>query len=74
MSNKEWAPIDDAPKDATPVLGWSKIDGMVIVQWQDYGMYDGAWYIYDSNCDYDNFATPTHFMRLPDPPSKGDRQ
>lgn len=64
----EWKPIDTAPKDNIPILGYD--DGiMTVVIWHGYwGLTVVGSYAND------NEWTPTHWMPLPDPPmsNKGD--
>jgi hypothetical protein len=62
----EWQPIETAPKDGTPVLGYRDVDGvMATVYWTTWG----GWSLvapggYAEEDDWE----PTHWMPLPDPP------
>lgn len=66
MQNKsKWQPIETAPRDGTPILGYA--DGkMATVKWNDYDFWDlfvcGSW-------AEDGEWNPTHWMPLPDPPN-----
>lgn len=59
----KWRPIEDAPKDGTPIIGaWQCLNGtwdMDIVRFVDWD-----WW----NYYFDGTHTPTHWMTLPDPP------
>lgn len=62
----DWQPIETAPRDGTPVLGYMPSyyqgkGGRSVILWLD-----GEWF------DNRAFATdPSHWMPLPDPP-KGE--
>lgn len=55
-----WEPIASAPKDGTPILGWSGHSYEVAV----WNHASEMWLICDGEYSFD----PTHWMRLPDPP------
>jgi hypothetical protein len=61
----DWQPIETAPKDGTPILGFmpsddfSPITGIEVIWW-DFG----AWLM---GCEA-VIDHPTHWMPLPDPP------
>lgn len=59
----QWQPIETAPKDATPVLGYRKsMDDMVVASFQV-----GRW-ILDAGWPLRPDAPLTHWMPLPAPP------
>jgi hypothetical protein len=77
----EWHPIETAPKDGTPVLGYRDVDGvMATVTWIQsitYGEWAGSWGLvllkdmasFSAHSEIDMWW-PTHWMPLPDPPKK----
>lgn len=62
----EWQPIETAPKDGTPVIGfdpvreseWPLMHGVEFMRWLDGMWLDPATHT----------MRPTHWMRLPEPP------
>lgn len=65
----EWQPIETAPRDGTAVLAfWNPLKGGD--QTPCYGVVrctDGRWH-YDDEYDDEDWATPSYWMPLPDPP------
>ena len=72
----EWQPIETAPKDGTPILGFMPD---AAIQWQimpiemlDFGDDDGPeWFQADRDDGRALDVEPTHWMPLPHPPSDG---
>ena len=61
----DWQPIKTAPKDGTQVLGY--FDGHVVVMlWFTYSNDYTCWETVDAETEVD----PTHWMPLPNPPTK----
>ncbi len=63
-----WQPIDTAPKDGTPILGWDGRD-LAVVYWYAFEHPGGAWFL--STVDLsgaDGLSQPTHWQPLPEPP------
>ena len=64
-SKSHWQPIETAPKDGTPILGYCE-GYMTTVEWVALG---GFWNL----CECGKFAedgewNPTHWQLLPEPP------
>jgi len=62
----EWQPIETAPQDGTVIAGWNSTDNCITtVHWEhgywilEYGERDGF-------CEWE----PTHWISLPNPPTK----
>ena len=75
----EWQPIETAPRDGTPVLGYRDIDGIMgMVKWiqsATYGEWAGSWdLVLPSTHSEIDMWWPTHWMPLPEPPQEGDRK
>lgn len=73
MSN-EWQPIETAPKDGTWILLYKEQELSGIVQVDEWcpSIQTVKW-AYDRWCEcsgYSAFATPTHWMPLPKPPTE----
>ena len=70
MTDKEWQPIETAPKDGeTAVLGYQSINE---ANWVIAPMYfnDGGWLLvafHDANIEFE--MHPTHWMPIPPPPN-----
>ncbi len=66
----EWQPIETAPKDGKPVLGWAKsFTYPCVFQWQtedDNADCVEGWYVYGVE---HATAEPTRWMPLPKPPT-----
>jgi hypothetical protein len=61
-----WQPIETAPKDMTRVLGYVE-ESVVVMWWFTYSSHDyGCWETVDGESEVD----PTHWMPLPNPPTK----
>lgn len=64
----EWQPIETAPQDGTPVLGFWKGDGRHVDE-RNYALTlfeRGTWLdALDSSVEY---GDPNHWMPLPEPP------
>lgn len=63
-----WQPMETAPKDGSHILVW-RDSGVHLVRWKrvgDDGFWD-EWHVPLRNLS----IQPTHWMPLPDPPSKG---
>jgi hypothetical protein len=68
-----WQPIETAPKDGTPILGYR--DGqMTTVVWKRWGEWAGEWCLVAPGyyAEADDWE-PTDWTPLPDPPPE-DRQ
>jgi len=69
----EWQPIETAPKDGTPVLGYAD-GGIATVTWiqsTTYGAWAGSWGLLLPGTDSENLMWwPTHWMPLPAPPAE----
>lgn len=65
LKEREWQPIETAPKDGSEILGWSSISGEAYVMWWEAIHSDWVWCINDLE---DMFCDPTHWMPLPEPP------
>jgi hypothetical protein len=70
---QEWRPIEEAPKDGTPVMLFSRYEGINLARWITQGQ--TGWIGFADHSDaYDNgenkitVTAPTHFMPLPEPP------
>jgi hypothetical protein len=67
----EWQPIETAPKDGTPVLGFFGLTAgdeppdMAVTK---FNPESGAWI--STEVPFEEFDTPTHWMPLPDPPKE----
>ena len=64
----DWQPIETAPRDGTVVLGWNKLDGILVYRPVTYGSNNqfAGW-----NAEYDGEGVadePTQWMPLPPPP------
>jgi hypothetical protein len=71
MSDKVWQPIESAPRDGTPFLGYDGSE-MTVVQWTKWGEI-GYWTLLVCGAyAEDGEWTPTHWMPLPYPPEKGE--
>lgn len=72
LTELQWRPIETAPMDGeTAVLGFQKTLGGL---WVIAPMYfkDGAWLLLAFHTESTEFEMhPTHWMRLPAPPSNG---
>ena len=73
----EWQPIESAPKDGTVVfLGWESKEGEIIHP-EERGLWN---FVIDEWChdgeleDYYVMFHPTHWMPLPEPPTKEDNE
>jgi hypothetical protein len=65
----EWMPIDSAPKDGTPVLGWSLDFGYRDTVWGSKRPGWGPDWLWEEPMDgYTATWEPTHWMPLPKPP------
>ena len=69
--SSEWQPIETAPRDGKPILGWCKWEeAAAVVYW--HAAYRGSerWWnllVCGSHAE-DGEWTPTHWMPLPEPP------
>lgn len=65
----DWQPIETAPKDGTPILGWpGTMNGYPYVVQYSHGLWreaDGELY---------HLYEPTHWMPLPEPPALGEKE
>lgn len=62
-----WQPIETAPKDGTPILGWSD-EGVAYVCWWRPGRRGTAWaFFYAPDVGTFSFH-PTLWQPLPEPP------
>jgi hypothetical protein len=73
MVTDEWQPIETAPKDGMPVLGYADGD-MATVVWRmsaTYGERAGTWALVTSGSfAEDDRWWPTHWMPLPEAPEE----
>jgi hypothetical protein len=67
--DRDWQPIETAPKDGTKVLFWSSGTGdwPICGRWVDPDGADFSWWGMDKSA----LGNPTHWMPLPAPPSEG---
>ena len=69
----EWQLIETAPKDETAILGYDAADGkMTTIKWCPWGEC-WALVVAGSYADDDEWW-PTHWMPLPDPPPKKEKE
>ena len=67
----DWQPIETAPKDGTPILGWAPDSELAnpvhyaVIWWFQWTEL-GGWV--REGDEYDIAADPTHWMPLPDAP------
>ena len=63
---REWRPIETAPRDGTTVLGWNG-RWLEIIMWHRRNAIEpAAWF--GAHCDVNHIDQPTHWMPLPEPP------
>jgi hypothetical protein len=63
LASGKWQPIESAPRDGTPVLGYST-EGVMYACWY----FERSW-LFFRNHRGDRWAFhPTHWMPLPEPP------
>jgi hypothetical protein len=65
----EWQPIETAPKDGRPVLGYRAGDMATVewrATWKEWALVVPGTYAEDDDWE------PTHWMPLPDPPRRRD--
>jgi hypothetical protein len=68
MDERQWQPIETAPKDGTRVLVFEATYGMAVAAWDSY------WQWVERGADYatevwgNGTIEPTHWMPLPQPP------
>lgn len=65
----KWQPIETAPKDGTEILGWVYGERWAVCKYHKNSMFkvEGfATYGWDDGYEW---ADPTHWMPLPDPPT-----
>lgn len=69
----EWQPIESAPKDGSSILAWPCYSGNGVsqVQWRDMKRTPGRW---EHQWGRGVPVEPTHWMPLPKPPTKGQRE
>ena len=65
MTEREWMPIETAPKDDEEKLLWVKDDGMCI---GGFDLCHDRWRVFEGGYF---FIEPTHWMPLPAPPKSG---
>lgn len=64
----EWMPIETAPKDGTPILGWSD-EGVAYVCWAYWATEcGGCWRFFDTGKGDTYAFYPTHWRPLPAQP------
>ena len=73
-----WQPIDTAPKDGTPILGWDG-EHIAICYWYQYKLQSlfrsrrvsGGWYLSTTGGMQEDSGSwlPTHWQPLPAPPT-----
>jgi hypothetical protein len=70
---RQWMPIETAPKD-TPILASDQFGVMSVVYWRDVSSSHLPRYAWSSHYDNEYMhhveAFPTHWMPLPNPPTK----
>lgn len=71
-AGQAWQPIDSAPKDGTPVIGFMPTyyqgkGGQAVIVWMNYTDRPG-WY-----SDVSSIHEPSHWMPLPPPPGSENR-
>jgi hypothetical protein len=71
----QWLPISEAPMDGTPILVYSRYEGIVMARWTRNRHRAFDWVAYADGQDAHDFAeskitvtAPSHFMHLPPPP------
>jgi hypothetical protein len=69
-----WFPIETAPKDGTPILGWIPDDGVwTSVYWyrNEEWPHLNEWKLYSTGfeCWYDG-CDPVYWMPMPEPPKE----
>ena len=76
-----WQPIETAPKDGTPILGWSIEYGARETRSDTYtpgspgfaqGLTDRWWYWEEPKHNWASRWNPTHWQPLPAPPAQKD--
>ncbi len=72
--NSDWQPIETAPKDGTRILVWDG-DLLAVADWDQPHVCarTNAWCVGECDGEYNDRTTmwkPTHWMPLPEPPSK----
>lgn len=76
LRGQGWQPIETAPKDRKPILGWNEQYDILLVRWASLEEVDPDW---DGEDDFECWLdeatgwleddlTPTHWMPLPTPP------
>lgn len=65
-----WQPIETAPRDGGPILGWSN-EGVMYVCWScGWTARDGRWRFFDSGKGETYSFYPTHWMPIPASPEE----
>jgi hypothetical protein len=71
----EWQPIETAPKDGTRILFLAYGDTVYLGQWSDHwGSFEPEYSEVPMFNEPDDDRDVTHWMPLPLPPSKHDRE
>jgi hypothetical protein len=70
----KWEPIETAPKDGTPILGYA-YGKYAVVYWEDVltvsGHKDGCWALFvPGTWVEDDWWIPTHWHSLPEAPTQ----
>jgi hypothetical protein len=66
----DWQTIETAPKDGTSILGWNG-EEMTVVSWFKNHLYEGLWsQSVPGTYSQDTEWEPTHWMPLPEPPTR----
>lgn len=82
LREREWQPIETAPKDGTKIIGTADfidsycvaheiVNSINIPRWFQYGYWgEGKWKLILNDEYYPEYHLPTHWKPLPTPPKK----